>query len=273
MKHWTSEIVRVDNVSEEVTIVLVEKYVRISDAYASINKALHHAAIHCNRKLVLKTLNSELLEEVKEGEEEQAAAAWDLLQSADGIIVPGGFDNRGVEGMINACKFVRENKIPFLGVCLGMQCASIEFARNVLGIEGANSTEMIKEGLTEQQQVVIDMPEHDSRAVGMGGTMRLGLRTTVFLTENCKLRALYGSDEVSERHRHRYEVNPSLVPELSRNGLHFVGMGEDEENSDRVNEKKRREENDLMEKIEKLCERGGDNAVRMEMVELDERDD
>ncbi|GMT10649.1 hypothetical protein PFISCL1PPCAC_1946, partial [Pristionchus fissidentatus] len=286
MMHWAMLAQRVDDFQEKVTIVLVGKYVKISDAYASLNKALQHAAIHSKRKLDLKYLNSELLEGMKPGEEEKVAAAWELLNKADGIIVPGGFDKRGVEGMIVACKFAREKKIPFLGVCLGMQCASIEFARNVLGIEGANSTEM-KEGLTERQQVVIDMPEHHSAR--LGGTMRLGLRTTVFLTEKCKLHALYGHDKVEERHRHRYEVNPKIVPELSKNGLVFVGMGVDEENTENfsLHEKQRRSESsdalleyaehnkenqDLLSKIDYLCQRGGDGvdktAVRMEILEL-----
>ncbi|GMS80205.1 hypothetical protein PENTCL1PPCAC_2380 [Pristionchus entomophagus] len=287
MMHWANLAKLVDDFQEEVTIVLVGKYVKIADAYASLNKALQHAAIHSKRKLALKYVNAELLEEVKEGEEEKSAAAWKLLESADGIIVPGGFDKRGVEGMIVACKYAREKNIPFLGVCLGMQCASIEYARNVLGIEGANSTEFVKEGLTPRQQVVIDMPEHN--VGGLGGTMRLGARTTVFLTEKCKLRSLYGEDEVEERHRHRYEVNPSLVPELSKKGLLFVGMGVDEENTERfaIHEKKKRSESsaalveyaehnkenqDLLSKIDYLCQRGGDGkdktAVRMEMVEL-----
>ncbi|GMR59355.1 hypothetical protein PMAYCL1PPCAC_29550, partial [Pristionchus mayeri] len=289
MANWAELAQIVDNFVEEVTIVLVGKYIKIADAYASLNKALQHAAIHSKRKLNLKYVNSELLEEVKEGEEEKSANAWKIVESADGIIVPGGFDKRGIEGMINACKLAREKKIPFLGVCLGMQCATIEYARNVLGIQGANSTEFVKEGLTQRQQVVIDMPEHHSG--GMGGTMRLGARTTVFLTEKCKLRTLYGKDEVEERHRHRYEVNPSIVPELSKKGLLFVGMGVDEDSTERftIHEKKKmsessaallqyaehsKENEDLLSKIDYLCQRGGDGkdktAVRMEMLELND---
>lgn len=118
-----------------------------------------------------------------------------------------------------------------------MQCAAIEFARNVLGIEGANSNEFVKEGLAPRQQVlptclyfesslfqvIIDMPEHDVEKKGLGGTMRLGKRTTMFLTENCRMAKLYGTNLVEERHRHRFEVNPTIVPELSENGLLFVG--------------------------------------------------
>ncbi|VDO47667.1 unnamed protein product, partial [Onchocerca flexuosa] len=186
-----------------------------------------------------------------------------------GIVVPGGFGGRGIEGKIAACKYARENNIPFLdlfyiilhfiflnilifqclkmkkmhrfhyrlfhfliavinflGICLGMQCAVIEFARNVCGIKGANSTEFDKT-LVGEQQVVIDMPEHRGEEKGMGGTMRLGLRDTVFLTNNCKLRRLYDARKISERHRHRYEVNPRSVPKLSRAGLLFIGMGAD----------------------------------------------
>ncbi|KAF8385436.1 ctps-1, partial [Pristionchus pacificus] len=284
MQHWGRLAQCVDDIEEEVTIVLVGKYIQIADAYASLNKALGHAAINSRRKLKQIFVNSELLETPKPGEESLCEAEWKKLEGADGIIVPGGFDNRGVEGMINACKYAREKKIPFLGVCLGMQCATIEYSRNVLGIEGANSTEFVKEGLTERQTVVLEMPEHHTGK--LGGTMRLGARTTVFLTK-CKLRSLYGEDEVEERHRHRYEVNPNIVPELSKNGFLFVGMGVDEDTTEKFSlyEKKKMSENsaalieyaektkeneDLLPKIDYLCKRGGEDhtAVRMEIIEL-----
>lgn len=285
MVHWTHLSELVDSYTQEIHIALVGKYVKIEDAYASVNKALSHAAIHSKRRLRIKFVDSELLESpVKPGFQAQADAAWEAVKNADGIIVPGGFDKRGVEGMINTCQYARENKVPFLGVCLGMQCATIEFARNVLGIKDANSTEFNKD-LQEEQQVIIDMPEHNVETVGLGGTMRLGSRTTAFLTKDCTLRKLYGRDEVKERHRHRYEVNPRHVPELSRHGLLFVGMGVDESNANVLSTSKSSADlmkmahdhqlkDHLLEKISDLCRRGGDGvvrpAVRMEMLELED---
>ncbi|VDM59123.1 unnamed protein product [Angiostrongylus costaricensis] len=220
--------IRCDSFNEEVVIALVGKYVKIDDTYASVNKALKHAAIHSKRVVKIKLVDAELLESGKPLElKARCDSAWEIVRSSHGIIVPGGFDKRGVEGMIKACQYARENDVPFLGVCLGMQCAAIEVARNLLGISNANSTEFNKD-LHENEQVIIDMPEHNVENRGLGGTMRLGRRTSVFLTEQCKLRRLYGKDEIEERHRHRYEVNPRLVPDLSSKGLLFVGMGVDE---------------------------------------------
>jgi CTP synthase len=149
-----------------------------------------------------------------------------------GILVPGGFGDRGIEGMILACEYARKNNVPFFGICLGMQCAVIEYARNVCNIADANSTEFAR-NLTDRQQVVIEMLEHASVNQGMGATMRLGRRSTFFLTHNSVLRQLYNrmfktEAIVEERHRHRYEVNPSIVPVLAKSGLLFVGMGVDE---------------------------------------------
>ncbi|KAK6753049.1 hypothetical protein RB195_012574 [Necator americanus] len=286
MCHWTHLSELCDSFTDEVTIALVGKYVKINDAYASVNKALSHAAIHSKRALKIKFVDSELLEDGKGPElKEKCDAAWEAVKNANGIIVPGGFDKRGVEGMIKACQYARENNVPFLGVCLGMQCAAIEVARNLLGITNANSTEFNKD-LQEEEQVIIDMPEHNVEHRGMGGTMRLGRRTSVFLTEHCKLRKLYGRDEIEERHRHRYEVNPRLVPDLSRKGLLFVGMGVDETTCTVFSKQCRTQssaalmkmagdhaaDEDLLSKISDLCHRGGDGvtrpALRMEMCEL-----
>lgn len=151
-------------------------------------------------------------------------------------MVPGGFGLRGIEGKIQACKYARENKKPFLGICLGMQCAAIEFARNVCKIEGASSTEFWEEQnsddasnehLTAEQKIVIKMLEHSGG--DMGGTMRLGRRATEFLTTDCLLYDLYGKNQsIEERHRHRYEINPAVVTKLTSAGLRFVGMGVDQ---------------------------------------------
>jgi CTP synthase len=205
-----------------------------------------------------------------------------------GIVVPGGFGNRGVEGKILACKYSRENKVPLLGICLGMQCAAIEYARNVCSIDGANSTEF-NARLAPEQQIVIEMLEHAGAVHGMGASQRLGKRTTVFLTEKCMLRKLYNNKpSVDERHRHRYEVNPAVVPKLSRAGLHFVGMGVDETATEtHINARtassdalvkmaedttNKIEEENLLSNIERICTIGGDGAnrtaVRMEIVEL-----
>ncbi|EYC35340.1 hypothetical protein Y032_1076g3551, partial [Ancylostoma ceylanicum] len=286
MCHWTHLSELCDSFTEEVVIALVGKYVKINDAYASVNKALSHAAIHSKRALKIKFVDSELLEDGKSPDlKEKCDAAWETVKNAHGIIVPGGFDKRGVEGMIKACQYARENNVPFLGVCLGMQCAAIEVARNLLGIANANSTEFNK-NLQEDEQVIIDMPEHNVEHVGMGGTMRLGRRTSVFLTEHCRLRRLYGRDEIEERHRHRYEVNPRLVPDLSKKGLLFVGMGVDETTGTAFTKQCRTQSSaalmkmagdhaaneDLLSKITDLCHRGGDGvtrpALRMEMCEM-----
>uniref|UniRef100_A0A158P5V0 CTP synthase n=1 Tax=Angiostrongylus cantonensis TaxID=6313 RepID=A0A158P5V0_ANGCA len=282
MCHWRQLSELCDSFNEEVVIALVGKYVKIDDAYASVNKALKHAAIHSKRALV----DAELLESGKPLElKARCDSAWEIVRSSHGIIVPGGFDKRGVEGMIKTCQYARENGVPFLGVCLGMQCAAIEVARNILGISNANSTEFNKD-LHENEQIIIDMPEHNVESRGLGGTMRLGRRTSVFLTEQCKLRRLYGKDEIEERHRHRYEVNPRLVPDLSSKGLLFVGMGVDETTCTTLTNhcrtqssaalmkmaKDYRTNEDLLSTITDLCHQGGDGvirpAVRMEICEM-----
>jgi len=283
---WTHLSELCDKATENCRIALVGKYVRIEDAYASVNKALKHAAIFSNRKLTIEYVSSEDLEDGATPEDQKKA--WDAIKRSDGILVPGGFGDRGIEGMIRACQYARENKVPYLGICLGMQCASIEFARNVCGIENANSIEFDR-NLDPSQQIIIDMPEHCAVTHGMGASMRLGRRMTVFLTEKSKLRHLYGLGAVEERHRHRYEVNPKIVPELSRKGLFFIGMGVDETTT--MIEADRRTESSaalvqmantedqgligeeaLLDKITRLCERGGDGvtktAVRMEMIEM-----
>ncbi|CEF68882.1 CTP synthase 2 [Strongyloides ratti] len=271
----------VDSFKEVVNIALVGKYVKIEDAYTSVNKALEHAATHAKRNVKIHFIQAQDLE--IETDEKTRKAAWDKIKGCQGIIVPGGFGKRGIEGKILACQYARENKVPFLGVCLGMQCAAVEFARNVLGIKDANSSEFDKD-IPFENQVIIDMPEHVGDNVDMGGTMRLGLRTTVFLTENCKLKKLYKSLVIEERHRHRYEVNPALVPRLSEAGLLFVGMGVDE--SSNIDDVQRRtasannliematsyQSGNLLQAINQLCTRGGNGvsktAVRMEILEI-----
>lgn len=226
ISRWRELADRHDRLLKEVSIVLVGKYTELSDSYASVIKALEHAALAVNHRLDLKCIEAEDLEEsMMEDDPQKYHEAWRELVGANGLIVPGGFGSRGTEGKIKACHWARTKKIPFLGVCLGLQCAVIEFARNVLKWEGANSTEM---NPTTKHPVVIEMPEHNTGQ--MGGTMRLGKRKTLFKTDKSLMRKLYNNqDSVEERHRHRYEVNPQVVDALEEKGMKFVGRSEDGE--------------------------------------------
>ncbi|XP_036001478.1 CTP synthase 1 isoform X2 [Fundulus heteroclitus] len=200
---WKEMSDRSDRLLEQCSIALVGKYTKFSDSYASVIKALEHSALAINHKLEVKYIDSACLEPSTLQEEPvKYHEAWQKLCSADGILVPGGFGVRGTEGKIHAINWARKQRKPFLGVCLGMQLAVCEFARNVLGWSDANSTEFDPEST---HPVVIDMPEHNPGQ--MGGTMRLGKRRTIFKTSNSVLRKLYGdADYVDERHRHRFEV-------------------------------------------------------------------
>ncbi|XP_005101248.1 CTP synthase 1 isoform X2 [Aplysia californica] len=223
---WRELADRHDRLLKEVSIVLVGKYTELSDSYASVIKALQHASLAANHRLDLKCIEAADLEESTRQENPQKYhEAWKELVAANGLIVPGGFGVRGSEGKIRACHWARTKKIPFLGVCLGLQCAVIEFSRNVLKWEDANSTEMNPD---TSHPVVIEMPEHNTGQ--MGGTMRLGKRKTLFKTEKSIMRKLYrNQDSVEERHRHRYEVNPEMVAVLEEKGMRFVGRSEDGE--------------------------------------------
>ncbi|RXG68490.1 CTP synthase 1 [Armadillidium vulgare] len=222
MSKWKMLAYKLENLKETVSIALVGKYVQFEDAYTSVIKALQHAACMCNRKLDLIYVDSEDLEEHTVTEKPvKYFEAWRDVAKAEGIIVPGGFGPRGMEGKISVCKWARENGIPFLGICLGLQAAVIEFARNKLNWPEATSQEMNPESV---RHVVIEMPEHNQGI--MGGTMRLGKRQTKF-TRPSKIRQLYGNLEyIEERHRHRYEVNLEYINEFSKAGMHFVGEDE-----------------------------------------------
>ncbi|CAJ0907334.1 11992_t:CDS:10, partial [Entrophospora sp. SA101] len=208
-----------------VNIVLVGKYTDLHDSYHSVIKSLEHSVLKCRRKLVLKLIEASHLEDsTNQTVPDKYKESWDTLKSADGILVPGGFGNRGIEGKILAARCARENKIPFLGICLGLQIAVIEFARNVCNLKCANSEEFDPKA---KHQVVINMPEISTTE--FGGTMRLGLKPTIFQEETkswSKLHKLYDKQIILERHRHRYEVNPEYVAELESNGLYFVGRDE-----------------------------------------------
>ena len=220
LDEWQRMADKIDTLSEEVHIAMVGKYTGLSDSYLSVIKALQHSALAVDRKLVIDWIESTDLDPNENSEKQDEA--WELLKAADGILVPGGFGIRGIEGKIAAAHYARTNNVPYLGVCLGLQTATIEFCRNVLGLENANSTEFDENTPTP---AVIFMPEISK--THMGGTMRLGTKPTPFLVDDCKIRRLYGgADHVDERHRHRYEVNPELIEQIEAAGLVYVGKDE-----------------------------------------------
>lgn len=202
---------KLESAKEVVKIGIVGKYVELKDTYKSLIEALKHAAAENKVKLEIEWINSEQLEN---GNYENVLKE----SNVQGIIVPGGFGTRGIEGMINAVKFTRENHIPFLGLCLGLQIAVIEFARNVCNLTGANSTEFDP----NTPYPVIDKMESQKNLTQLGGTMRLGAQKAI-LKESSLTCRIYGSKEISERHRHRYEVNNKFVPILEANGLTVSG--------------------------------------------------
>ena len=218
---WKVMAHHLDTLTEEVHIAMVGKYTNLSDAYLSVIKSLQHAAMAVDRKLVIDWIEASHLESDWENEEEKKLA-WSLLEKANGVLVPGGFGDRGVEGKILAAHYARTNNTPYLGICLGLQVATIEFCRNVLGLEGANSTEFDENAPTA---AVVFMPEISK--THLGGTMRLGARPTLWQVDDCAIKRLYGEgDSVDERHRHRYEVNPDLIERIEAAGLMFVGKDE-----------------------------------------------
>ncbi|KAF2001501.1 CTP synthase-like protein [Amniculicola lignicola CBS 123094] len=220
--HWKSVTSTEGKSSKIVTIALVGKYIELHDAYASVTKSLEHSAMRCDRQLKIVWVDAEHLEaKFQSSDAARWHQAWSNVCLADGILVPGGFGHRGTEGMIAAAKWAREHGTPYLGICLGMQIAVIEYARHVCGIEGATSEEFNADAA---DKVIMFMPEVDKRT--MGATMRLGLRPTHFQpgSEWSRLRALYHQDEeILERHRHRYEVNPAYIERLEKGGFSFVG--------------------------------------------------
>jgi len=219
---WEQVVDAIDHPQGEVTVALVGKYVELTEAYKSLSEALIHAGIQTRRKVNLCYVDAETLERI----------GCDCLSKADAVLVPGGFGERGVEGKIIAARYARENKIPYLGICLGMQIAVIEYARNVAGLTGAHSTEfdpvtphpvigLITEWMTEEGKV-----ERRSKESDLGGSMRLG-------GQECRLEAgslarqVYGKDVIMERHRHRYEFNMQYLQQLEAAGLRFSGKSVD----------------------------------------------
>ncbi|KAI8854027.1 CTP synthase N-terminus-domain-containing protein [Chytridium lagenaria] len=219
---WKQLADRYDRLHDTVTIALVGKYTNLQDSYISVVKSLEHAALSSNRKVKILWVEASDLELSMQAQDPlKYHDAWKDVCSANGILVPGGFGVRGTEGMVLAAKWARENKVPYLGVCLGLQIAVIEFARNVCGLEDANSEELNE---ATKNHVVVFMPEISK--THMGGTMRLGDRATNFTPSSVgtTTRHLYNNaDVIHERHRHRYEVNPKVVSTLEAKGLKFIG--------------------------------------------------
>lgn len=213
------------HVYEEVKIVLVGKYLEQPDSYLSVIRALEHASMRCRRKLCITYVDSEALEPAMQSNDTAAYhKAWHDLCTANGVLVPGGFGSRGTEGMVEAARWAREQDKPYLGICLGMQAAVVEYARNICNIPVPQATSFEWNGESEDR-IIIPMLEHHPGQ--LGGTMRLGLRPTLWQpnTEWSKLRALYGlqNSSINERHRHRFEVNPGYIEQLQSKGMTFIG--------------------------------------------------
>lgn len=224
VEEWASLSDKINTAKDEAVIAMVGKYNSQGDAYLSIISALKHSCLWTNQKLNLIMVDALHLEAQQLVRDSTLYhEAWEVLKNADGILVPGGFGSRGIEGKVLAAEFARKQQVPYLGICLGMQIAVIEFTRNVLGRSNANSEEFMPT-LPDSEKAVIFMPEGDR--FQMGGTMRLGSRKTL-LKPGSKAFTLYNNkSEVWERHRHRYEVNPNLVEQLEHNGLIFSGKDE-----------------------------------------------
>ncbi len=222
LSEWEQVLYEESNPIGEVTIGMVGKYVELPDAYKSVNEALKHAGLKNRLTVNIQYVDAQDLE----------IKGTEILADLDAILVPGGFGERGTDGKIIAAQYARENKVPYLGICLGMQVALIEFARNVAGLENAHSTEfdantphpvvgLITEWLDEDGQIEMRNASSD-----LGGTMRLGAQQC-YLKPNSKAKEVYGSEWITERHRHRYEVNNNYIDQLEKAGLVFGGLSAD----------------------------------------------
>jgi CTP synthase len=209
---WEGLVRRIHAATDPVHIAIVGKYVNLRDAYLSVMEALRHGGFHHGARVEISWVASDDL----------AEGGREVLERADGILVPGGFGVRGVEGKVEAIRFARERGVPFLGICLGLQCAVIEFARNVCGLEGANSSEFDP----ATPHPVIDLLPEQKHVTELGGSMRLGAQPC-HLVPGTRAAAAYGEQVVYERHRHRYEVNPAYHRVLSEHGLVFSGLSPD----------------------------------------------
>jgi len=213
LKDWRELVHRINNPRGRVTIGLVGKYVKLQDAYLSVAEALHHAAIYHQEMVEIKWIYAEDLE--KNGTE--------MLEGLDGILVPGGFGERGIEGKIMAAGYARKNRIPYLGICLGMQCAVIEFARNVCNMAGANSSEFDP----DTPYPVIDLMPEQAGIAEKGGTMRLG-KYPCRLLRGTRAMEAYQQEEIVERHRHRYELSNQYREQLAAGGIKISGISPDD---------------------------------------------
>ncbi|MBI2383378.1 MAG: CTP synthase, partial [Gammaproteobacteria bacterium] len=218
LSQWERVVQARDRQDCEIEVAMVGKYVDLTDAYKSLNEALYHAGLHTGTRVRIRYVEAEAVE----------SQGPRVLQGADAILVPGGFGNRGIEGKIESVRYARENKIPYLGICLGMQVAVIEFARNACGLKDAHSTEMAAK--TPHPVIALVTEWHDptgrvhqrSNKSNLGGTMRLGVQVAR-LKAGSKSRALYNSELISERHRHRYEFNNNYRDQLEDKGMVFAG--------------------------------------------------
>ena len=213
MTEWLALVDRVDNLKEDVRIALVGKYVELHDAYISVVESLKHAGYKNNAKVKIDWIQSEDITEEN---------VHEYLKDADGILVPGGFGDRGVEGKITTIKYARENKVPFFGICLGMQLAAVEFARNVCGLTGAHSSELDP----NTPYPIINLLADQENVVEMGGTLRLGSYPCT-LVEGSVAHKEYGEINITERHRHRYEFNNFYRDRLTQKGMVLSGVSPD----------------------------------------------
>ncbi len=224
LKVWKKLVEALEHPQHEVTIAMVGKYVDLTDSYKSLNESLVHAGIHTRSKVNIRYVDSETIERDGVG----------VLEGGDAVLVPGGFGKRGVEGKIKAIQYARENKIPYLGICLGMQLAVIEFARDVVGLSGANSTEFDPDTPHPVIALITEWQDRDGRIERrddkseFGGTMRLGTQAAT-LDPGSLARKIYGADAISERHRHRYEVNNQYMQRLKDKGLRVSGLTQREQ--------------------------------------------
>ncbi|MBN1109232.1 MAG: CTP synthase (glutamine hydrolyzing) [Methanomassiliicoccales archaeon] len=213
LDEWKAFAKRINEQDRTVRIACVGKYTNLADSYISHLEAFHHAGAEAGARVQLVFVDSEVVQ--------QYGITEDLLK-ADGILIPGGFGVRGIEGKVATARFARENRIPFLGVCLGFQIATIEFARDVLGLEGANSTEFDP----DTPHPVVDLLPEQKTVKRMGATMRLGAQP-IIVSYGSIAHRLYGKEVIMERHRHRYEVNPRYIEELETAGWRFTGRSVD----------------------------------------------
>jgi CTP synthase len=222
LSEWKAVVDAKATPEAEVRIAMVGKYIDLKDSYMSLNEALRHAGIRTHTRVNIDYIESESIQTEGTG----------CLQDVDAILVPGGFGERGIEGKIAAVKFAREKKVPYLGICLGLQVAIIEYARHVVGLAGAHSTELNPQAPHPVIALITEWQDRDgtlqarTAASDLGGTMRLGAQTC-YITDGTLAKAIYGKNEISERHRHRFEFNNRYLKQISDAGLVFSGFSRD----------------------------------------------